>query len=80
MTMIEPGGRRSRLEPFRFGPFRLPAPLHGAPSFLSAKSLTFADKISLGRAMRAMMRPDALIDTRESLGRVAQAAQADEGA
>ncbi|MGA3010114.1 MAG: hydroxysqualene dehydroxylase HpnE [Terracidiphilus sp.] len=68
MTMIEPGGRRSRLEPFKFGPLRLPPPLHGAPSFLSAKSLSFADKISLGRAMRAMMKPDALIDTRESLG------------
>ncbi|MGB9407182.1 MAG: hydroxysqualene dehydroxylase HpnE [Terracidiphilus sp.] len=67
MTMIEPGGRRSRLEPFEWGPLRLPAPLHGAPSFLSAKSLTFADKISLGRAMRAMMKPAALIDTRESL-------------
>ncbi len=68
MTMIEPGGRRSRLGPFAWGPFRLPAPLHGAPSFMSAKSLTFADKISLGRAMRAMMKPAALIDTRESLG------------
>ena len=68
MTMIEPGGRRSRLGPFAWGPFRLPAPLHGAPSFLSAKSLTLADKISLGRAMRAMMKPAALIDTHESLG------------
>ncbi len=68
MTMVEPGGRQSRLGPFEFGPFRLPPPLHGAPSFLSAKSLSFADKISLGRAMRAMMKPGALVDTRESLG------------
>jgi zeta-carotene desaturase len=67
MTMIEPGGRRSRLGPFKLGPFSLPAPLHGAPSFLRAKSLTLADKISLGRAMRAMMKPAALIDSHESL-------------
>jgi len=68
MTMIEPGGRRSRLGPFELGPLRLPAPLHGAPSFLNAKAFTFADKLSLGRAMRAMMKPEALVDTRESLG------------
>jgi len=67
MTMIEPGGRCSALGSFHLGPFTLPAPLHGAPSFLCAKSLTFADKISLGRAMRAMMKPDPLIDTHESL-------------
>ena len=68
MTMIEPGGRRSRLGPFEWGPLRLPAPLHSAPSFLNAKAFTLADKVALGRAMRAMMRPDALEDTRESLG------------
>ena len=68
MTMIEPGGRRSRLGPFELGPLRLPAPLHGALSFLNAKAFTLADKLSLGRAMRAMMKPTALIDTRESLG------------
>jgi squalene-associated FAD-dependent desaturase len=68
MTMIEPGGRTSRLGPFRFGPFTLPAPLHSAPSFLNAKAFTFADKLALARAMRAMMKPKALIDTRESLG------------
>ena len=37
MTMIEPGGRRSRLGPFELGPLRLPAPLHSAPSFLAKK-------------------------------------------
>ena len=68
MTMIEPGGRRSALGPFRLGPFTLPAPLHSAPSFLNAKAFTFADKLALARAMRAMMKPQPLIDTRESLG------------
>jgi zeta-carotene desaturase len=68
MTMIEPGGRRSRLGPFELGPIRLPAPLHSAPSFFNAKAFTLADKLSLGRAMRAMMQPAAMEDTRESLG------------
>ncbi|MFZ1083744.1 MAG: hydroxysqualene dehydroxylase HpnE [Terracidiphilus sp.] len=68
MTMIEPGGRRSRLGPFKLGPLRLPAPLHGAPSFLNAKAFTLADKLSLGRAMRAMIKPGAMDDSRESLG------------
>src|ERR1035441_6571888 len=64
MTMIEPGGRRSALGPFRFGPFTLPAPLHAAPSFLNAKAFTLADKLALGRAMRAMMQPEALFSSR----------------
>jgi zeta-carotene desaturase len=68
MTMIEPGGRRSRLGPFECGPLRLPAPLHGAPSFLSAKAFSFRDKLALGRAMRALMRPGAADDPAESLG------------
>jgi squalene-associated FAD-dependent desaturase len=68
MTMIEPGGRRSRLGPFELGPLRLPAPLHGAPSLLSAHAFTFADKLALGRAFRAMMRPGLLEASRESLG------------
>jgi zeta-carotene desaturase len=68
MTMIEPGGRCFVLGPFRMGPFTLPAPLHSAPSFLNANAFTFADKLALARAMRAMMKPEALIDTRESLG------------
>jgi zeta-carotene desaturase len=67
MTMIEPGGRRSALGPFRLGPFTLPAPLHSAPTFLNAKAFTLADKLALARAMRAMMQPAALIDTHESL-------------
>jgi zeta-carotene desaturase len=68
MTMIEPGGRRSRLGPFHLGPLRLPAPLHSAPSFLNASAFTLADKISLGRAMTAMMRPGPLDLSLESLG------------
>jgi zeta-carotene desaturase len=72
MTMIEPGGRRSRLGPFELGPVRLPAPLHGAPSFLSAKAFSFKDKLALGRAMRAMMRVTSRLgeadDPAESLG------------
>jgi squalene-associated FAD-dependent desaturase len=52
MTMIEPGGRRSKL-----GPSSLPAPLHGLPKLLSADAFTRADKIALARAFRAMMHP-----------------------
>ena len=68
MTMIEPAGRRSRLGPFHLGPIRLPAPLHSAPSFMSAKAFTLADKLALARAMRAMMRPEAMEDSGETLG------------
>jgi zeta-carotene desaturase len=68
MTMIEPGGGRSALGPFRLGPFSLPAPLHSAPSFLAAKAFNLQDKIALARAMQAMMRPEAMKDTGESLG------------
>jgi zeta-carotene desaturase len=50
------------------GPFTLPAPLHSAPSFLNAKAFTLADKLSLGRAMQAMMKPEALVDSHKSLG------------
>ncbi|MGC1422476.1 MAG: hydroxysqualene dehydroxylase HpnE [Terracidiphilus sp.] len=52
MTMIEPGGRRSKL-----GPSSLPAPLHGLPKLLSSHAFTRADKFALARAFRAMMRP-----------------------
>jgi len=68
MTMIEPGGQRSRLGPFELGLLRLPAPLHSAPSFLNARAFSLADKLSLGRAMRAMLKSSALTDTWESLG------------
>lgn len=65
MTMIEPGGQRSRLGPSKLGPFGLPAPLHGLPKLLRAKAFSFADKKALARAFRIMMRPVA--DTNESL-------------
>ena len=65
MTMIEPGGERSVLGPSSFGPFGLPAPLHGLPKLLAAKAFTFADKKALARAFRIMMRP--VPDTNEPL-------------
>ncbi len=63
MTMIEPGGRRTRLASSRW----LPAPLHGMPSLLAAKALTRDDKKSLARAFRIFMR---LVpaDSTETLG------------
>ncbi len=67
MTMIEPGSRRrSALGPFRFGPFTLPAPLHGLPRLLTAHAFTLADKVSLARAFRAMLRSVAP-DSKETL-------------
>jgi zeta-carotene desaturase len=68
MIMIEPGGRRSRLGPFELGQLRFPAPLHGTPSLLGAKAFTLADKLALSRAFGAMMRPNGLEHSRESLG------------
>jgi len=60
MTMIEPGGRRSRL-----GPSFLPAPLHGLPSMLTAHAFTLADKMALARAFRILLKP--VVDSNESL-------------
>lgn len=51
MTMIEPGGRRSRL-----GPSGLPAPMHGLPSLLAAKAFTRADKWALMRAFSSILK------------------------
>ncbi len=62
MTMIEPGGRRSKL-----GPSGLPAPLHGLPKLLSAHAFSLADKIALARAFTALARPVPAY-SRESLG------------
>jgi len=67
MTMIEPGGRRSALGPSRFASFTLPAPLHGLPKLMAAHAFTLADKVALGRAFAALMRPVAQ-DSTESLG------------
>ncbi len=52
MTMIEPGGRRSKL-----GPSWLPAPLHGLPRLMRASAFSLADKAALARAFAVMMRP-----------------------
>ncbi len=62
MTMIEPGGRRSLL-----GPSWLPAPLHGLPRLMAAHAFTWVDKVALGRAFGALMRPVPQ-DSTESLG------------
>ena len=62
MTMIEPGGRRSVL-----GPSFLPAPLHGLPRLMTAGAFTWADKVALGRAFDALMKP-VRSDSMESLG------------
>jgi len=68
MTMIEPGGRRSRLGPTRLGPIALPAPLHGMPSLLGASAFSLADKLALGRAFQAMMKARPWSYGDESLG------------
>jgi zeta-carotene desaturase len=62
MTMIEPGGRESLL-----GPSWLPAPLHGLRRLMAAKAFTLADKMALGRAFGALLRP-VLEGSTESLG------------
>ena len=62
MTMIEPGGRQSKL-----GPSWLPAPLHGLPRLMAAQAFSLQDKLALGRAFRAMMKPIPH-DSTESLG------------
>ena len=46
LTFLEPGGRRTVLHSSW-----LPSPLHAAPSFLGAASLSLADKLAIGRAM-----------------------------
>lgn len=53
MTMIEPGGRQSKLGPAPL----LPAPLHGLPRLLTSSAFTAQDKLSLARAFRAMLKP-----------------------
>ena len=57
LVFLEPGGRRSVIEPSL-----LPAPFHLAPSFLRARSLSLADKQAIARAMLRIARqlpPDA---------------------
>jgi len=49
LTFIEPGGRRSVIEPGI-----LPPPFHSAMSFLRAACLSFADKVAIARGMLAL--------------------------
>lgn len=60
LTFLEPGGRASVI-----GSSALPAPMHTTPSFLRASCLSLMDKLSIARAMAAMM-PSASKDTGES--------------
>ncbi len=50
LTFIEPGGRRSQI-----AMSGLPAPMHTAPSFLRSSALSVVDKLSITRAMFALM-------------------------
>ena len=51
LTFLEPGGRRSDIEPSF-----LPAPFHNTLSFLQAHSLGMPDKLAIARALMAIMR------------------------
>jgi zeta-carotene desaturase len=50
LTFVEPGGRRSTLEPSF-----LPAPLHDMPAFLRARAFSLADKLAIARGMSAFV-------------------------
>lgn len=50
VTFVKPGGRRSTL-----APSLLPAPLHTAWSFLTAKCFTVADKVAIARGIRGFL-------------------------
>ncbi len=50
LTFIEPGGRRSILEPSF-----LPAPFHDLPAFLRASAFSFSDKLAICRGLSAFI-------------------------
>ena len=50
LIFLEPGGRRSILEPSV-----LPAPFHDMPAFLRAPAFTLADKLAIGRGLSAFI-------------------------
>jgi squalene-associated FAD-dependent desaturase len=50
LTIVEPGGRRSILEPGL-----LPAPFHSMPAFLRAPAFSFSDKLAIGRGLSAFI-------------------------
>ena len=49
-TFLEPGGRRSQLQPGW-----LPAPLHNTFGFLMARAFSVADKLAIARVMLALL-------------------------
>ena len=51
ITLLEPGGRRTRL-----APSALPAPLHSVPSFLAARSLSWRDKAGIARGIARFLK------------------------
>ena len=53
LTFLEPGGRRSILEPSF-----LPAPFHDMPAFLRAAAFSFSDKLAIGRGLSAFIAGD----------------------
>jgi squalene-associated FAD-dependent desaturase len=50
MTFLEPGGRRSVLQPSF-----LPAPFHDMPAFFRASAFSFSDKLAIGRGLSAFI-------------------------
>ena len=50
LTFLEPGGRRSYLEPGF-----LPAPFHSMPAFLRAHAFSLSDKLAIGRGLSAFI-------------------------
>jgi zeta-carotene desaturase len=50
LTFVEPGGRRSILEPSF-----LPAPFHDLPAFVRASAFSFSDKLAIGRGLSAFI-------------------------
>src|SRR5271163_693335 len=50
LTFVEPGGRRSILEPSF-----LPAPFHDMPAFLRAAAFSFSAKLAIGRGLSAFI-------------------------
>src|SRR5271155_1838037 len=50
LTFLEPGGRRSTLQPSF-----LPAPLHDLPAFLKASAFSLSDKLAIARGLSAFI-------------------------
>src|ERR1700744_3303948 len=50
LNFLEPGGRKSVLEPSF-----LPAPFHDMPAFFRAQAFSFSDKLAIGRGISAFL-------------------------